>query len=157
MGDLKVYEIPLENITLEKFNVRNKQHMEMIERFRDPLAREMCYDVRLDVALTLSGKVGKNNFLVKNDNEYFGYIQISDDISGERTLCYIVQEKLRGKGLGKIMLNSVSDYLLENNLASTLKLCISKSNYVSAKLAMQCGFEKGNYVGGNMVGYYRKK
>lgn len=157
MGDLKIFEIPLENMTLIKFNVYDDKHMNILEEFRDPLAMAMCYDVRVDLERSYVNDQ-KNIFLVKNDaDDYFGYMRISEDMDGERILCYIVQEKFRGKGLGKVMLANVSDYLLDSNLASSLKLYINKSNYISANLAMQCGFEKGHYVGGDMIDYYRSK
>lgn len=157
MGDLKISEIPLEKCTLVRVNVKDENHIKMVENFRDPVAMEMCYDVKLDVEP--SGPWDqKNIFLAKNDEDgYFGYMRISEDIGGDRVLCYIVQEKLRGKGLGKIMLGNVSDYLLDSNLASRLKLYIDKSNYISSNLAMQCGFEKGHYVGADMVDYYKSK
>ena len=156
MGDLNVFKIPLEKMTLEKLDVHDQRHLKVVEGFRDPLAMEMCYDVQLDVKALADGRE-KNSFLVKNNDGYFGYVHISDNIDDERVLCYIVQEKLRGKGLGKIMLTGVSDYLLDSNFASTLKLYINKSNYISANLAVQCGFEKGHYVGADMVDYYKRK
>ena len=42
MGDLKISEIPLGKMTLVKCNLEDKNHREIVERFRDPLAMEMC-------------------------------------------------------------------------------------------------------------------
>lgn len=157
MGDLKISEIPLGKMTLVKFDLEDKNHREIVERFRDPLAMEMCYDVRSDLKRSYVDDQ-KNIFLAKNDEDgYFGYMRISEDMDGDRVLCYIVQEKLRGKGLGRVMLTSVSDYLLDSKLASRLKLYINKSNYISSVLAISCGFEFGHYVGGDMIDFYKSK
>lgn len=158
MGDLKVFEIPLEKITLVRVDINNQIHKNIMNSMRDYMAREMCYDVHLDVeALEKKNYAGRNCFLVKNDEDYFGYMHISDDYQGERTLAYIVQEKLRGKGLGKVMLTSVSDYLLDSGIADSVNLYIDRRNSVGRKLAISCGFERRANIGVTMCEYSRKK
>lgn len=49
---------------------------------------------------------------------------------------------MRGKGMGKIMLTSVSDYLLNSGLASSVLLFVKRNNVSGNMLARSCGFEK---------------
>ena len=156
MGDLNIFEIPLGDITLEKLDITNDKHLKTMEDMRDYTAMEMCYDVLLDVNAAALGKE-ENSFLVKNEEGYFGYVNISDDKDGDRILCYIVQEKLRGMGLGKIMLTSVSDYLINNGIASSVRLYINKKNSAGAGLAVSCGFERKGIVNTDMINYSKKK
>ena len=156
MGDLNIFEIPLGDITLEKLDVTNEKHLKAIDTMRDYTAMEMCYDVQIDVNSAVAGRE-ENSFLAKNSDGYFGYVNISDDREGDRILCYIVQEKLRGKGLGKIMLTSVSDYLINSSLASSVKLYINKKNLAGIGLAVSCGFEREGIVNTDMINYSKKK
>lgn len=132
----------LENLVLEKLNIWDKTHKEVIKGFRDSFAREMCYDIMIDIDNDMEVRNSAGNlFLAKNDDGYFGYIKISNVWNDEIVLVSIIDEKLRGQGLGKVLLTSVSDYLLDND-ASTIKLYIKNKNDVCVKLVKSCGFEK---------------
>lgn len=157
MGDLKIFNLPLGNVTLEKMDIANDQHMKVMQTMRDSKAVEMCYDVMTDINAVKRGNLEGNHFLVKDDKQYFGYMYISDDYDGERILAYIVEQKVRGKGFGKIMLSSVSDYLFDLCNTDVIKLYINKRNLVGIRLAMSCGFEKTNVSDDILCGYDRKK
>lgn len=47
---------------------------------------------------------------------------------------------MRGQGYGKIILTGISEYLLNNKLASSLKLYINKNNLPSIHVAESCDF-----------------
>ena len=54
-------------------------------------------------------------------------------------------------GVGDVNLR-MSIYFFEKVNAAGIK-----THYISANLAVQCGFEKGHYVGADMVDYYKRK
>lgn len=157
MGDLNIYELSFKDITLEKLDVNSTVHIDIMESMRDYTATEMCYDVLRDVEAEKENRSSRNCFLARNENGYFGYINISDDRDGDRIVCYIIQEKLRGIGLGKVLLSYVSDYLLDSSIASSVKMYISRKNVASVNVASFCGFEPINYAGGDMIQYRKTR
>ena len=133
----------LENLTLERLDIWNKVHREVVNGLRDATAKEMCYDIMIDVDNDMEVKNSAGNlFLAKNNDGYFGYIKISNVWNDEIVLASVIQEKLRGQGLGKVLLTSVSDYLLNNGDASSIKLYVKHKNDVCIGLVEGCGFEK---------------
>lgn len=154
MGDLKVNKIPLDKITLEKVNLHRNCHIKAMDSMRDKTAVDMCYDVYEDMK---QDQLYGNSFLVKGDSKYIGYMYVSDEYDGERILAYIINEKLRGKGLGKVMLTSVSEYLFEHGNTRTLKLYINKDNVAGINLAVSCGFSKTSVSDGILCGYDKKR
>lgn len=141
MNDLDSVDLSFGNFKLEKLDVWNEEHIEFLRELRDEQAVEMCHDV-MDIVMTEKELkyCCRNLFLATNEDGYFGYMYISNDIEGERELAYIIQEKVRGKGLGTILVTSVSDFLLESYLAYSLKLCVRPDNEAGIKLATRCGF-----------------
>ena len=142
MRDLNVFRIPLDGFSLERVDISNKDHVKVIKGLRDRTAKRRCFDVRDDIKKMKSGRDVGNRFLVKSDDDYLGYMYISNDHNNERVLSMIVQEKLRGKGYGKLLLTSVSDYLLKNGIASSIRLYIKNGNIQSTRVALACGFTK---------------
>lgn len=140
MSDLEIYKIPLGSVFLEKIDVTNGKHVEALQGMRDDQAKEMCYDVQLTVEMEKNGIHLGNNFLVKDGDSYVAFVAISHQKKGERTISAIVQEKMRDCGYGRIILTGVSDFLLNNKLASSLRLNINKNNLPSIHLAESCGF-----------------
>ena len=157
MGDLKVSKIPLGRVTLEKVNLHSDCHMKAIDTLRDKTAVEMCYDINEDIYAEKMERSFGNPFLVKQDSQYVGYMYVSDEYDGERILAYIIEESVRGKGLGKIMLTSVSDYLFKCCDTSVLKLYINKDNIASINLAISCGLSKTGVSDGILCGYDKKR
>lgn len=142
MRDLELFTIVVDDMKLERIDILNKKHIKALKGLRDFKARKMCYDVKQDISTAKKGGSNGNNFLVNKDDQYIGYMHISNDYNGERVLSYIVQKKMRGKGFGKVMLTSVSDYLLDNGLASSVSLFVKHKNLSGNLLAQSCGFEK---------------
>lgn len=135
--------LELEGVTLEKLDIWNKTHREVVNRLRDSLAREMCYDIMIDIDNDMEVKNSAGNlFLAKNNEGYFGYMKISNIWNDEIVLVSVIDERLRGQGLGKNLLNSISDYLLDNNEVSTIKLYVKNKNDICVGLVKSCGFEK---------------
>lgn len=157
MGDLKIGKIVLGDITLVRANPNKGKHIKVFDSLRDETAVKMCYDVYDDIKLDKIGSLMGTPYLAKYNDDFIGYLYISDDYDGERILAYIIEEKVRGKGLGKIMLTGISDYLFNNSLTSTLKLYINKDNQPGINLALGCGFYKTNVSDGTLVGYNKNK
>lgn len=157
MGDLKIGKIPLGEINLIKFNPNKGKHMKVVESLRDKTAVDMCYDVYQDVDALKKDTLMGNPYLVKKNDDFIGYMYISDEFDGERILAYIIDKKLRGKGLGKVMLTSVGDYLFEHCGTSTIKLYINKNNTQGINLALRCGFYRTNITDGILEGYNKNK
>lgn len=142
MRDLEVFRIPLDGFSLEKVDIDNRDHVRVIKGLRDRTAKRMCFDIRDDIKKMKSGRDVGNRFLVKSDDDYLGYMYVSNDHNNERVLSMIVQEKLRGKGYGKVILTGVSDYLLKSGIASSVRLYIKNENIQSTRMSLACGFSK---------------
>lgn len=157
MRDLNIYKLPLESITLEQIDIFNKQHIKAIKGLRDIEARRMCYDLKQDIYYGKRGTLIGNNFLLRKDNNYIGYLFISNEWDGCRTLSYIINKKMRGRWLGTIVLTSVSDYLLNNGFATSIELNVKHKNIAGNLLALKCGFIKKGSSGCEVENYFKKK
>lgn len=141
MGDLSSVELLFEDFLLEKLDISNEKHISVLSKFRDKAAIDMCYDVFSDVESNREGLSDENLYLVKNNDNYFGYLCITNSIDGNRELAYIIQEDVRKGGLGTILLTSVSDFLLNEDInTSNLFLQVKHNNVGGIKLATKCGF-----------------
>lgn len=142
MADLSSIDLSFQNFCLEKLDVWNEEHVSILKEFRDDDALDMCYDVLVDIELGREYSSQDDNlYLAKNSDGYFGYLCITNSIDGNRELAYIVQDKVRRKGLGTIMLNTVSNFLLDEDVnTSNIFLQISPNNDAGIKLATKCGF-----------------
>lgn len=135
-------DLLFDEFCLEALDILNEGHIDVMEKFRDKVAVDMCYDVMVDVERTKEQLCQcEDYYLIKNSNGYFGYLCISDRFSGEKELSYIIQENLRQKGLGTVVLNTISKYLLEEDVDTSSVILDIKTNNVSGiKLAVKCGF-----------------
>ena len=94
--------------------------------------------------------------LLENNDGYFGYMKISNVWNGEIVLVSIIDEKLRGQGLGKVLLTSVSDYLLNGGDAENIKLYIKKNNLSCIKMVENCGFTNHGQSSENVFVYCKR-
>ena len=111
--------------------------------------------IDIDNDLEVKNSAG-NLFLAKNDDGYFGYMKISNIWNDEIVLVSVIQENLRGQGLGKILLTGVSDYLLDNDV-SNIKLYIKNKNEPCINMVKSCGFEKVGDSSEEVSIYCKKK
>ena len=156
MRDLKVYEIPLEKVTLERINPTNKRHKKAIFRMRDYKAKKMMYDVKYIFEDAIKNKEIGNSFLLKDKGNYIGYIYISNQRGDERGISYMIEKSVRNKGYGKIVLTSVSDYLFKEGLANSLVLYIKDKNKSSINVAEKCGFNRNGTLSNTKTSIYKK-
>lgn len=161
MRDLEFFEMPIGKIKLERLDVWNKRHIKETRGLRDLKARTMCFDLN---GLVNDYKRGRDrsgsSFLVKDkeNDMYIGYVYISNRHSnGERVLSYIVNKKLRNRGYGTIMITSVSDYLLEHDLANEVQLYIRENNSASMQVALKSGFKNVGSISGDMEKFSKRR
>lgn len=158
MRDLQVYQIPLEGITLERIDPTRKEHKKAISKMRDIHTRKMMYDVKQILNEAKKNKESGNSYLVKTSEKYIGCIWISNLKENQRGISMMIEKKMQNQGYGKIILNSVSEYLFHEKLADSLVVYIKDKNKNSIHMANSCGFEEsGKLDNTNTIIYERKK
>lgn len=74
----------------------------------------MMYDVKQVYIDIKKKKEQGNSFLLKDNDNYIGYIYISNSQSENvRAISYMIEKTVRNMGYEKIVLSSVSEYLFE--------------------------------------------
>lgn len=158
MRDLQVYNIPLGKVNLERIDAGNKKHKKSISKLRDSEAKKMMFDVKQTLRLVKKNREAGNSFLIKNDAKYIGYIYISNLQNNEsRTISMMIEKSVRGRGYGKIVLNSISTYLFENNLANSLFVYIKDKNIKSKALVSACDYSFVDKLNNSNTGIYERK
>ena len=70
----------------------------------------------------------------------------------------MIEKSMRNCGYGKIVLNSVSEYLYHEKLADSVIVYIKDKNKNSINMARSCGFEQmGKLNSGDTTIYERRK
>lgn len=78
----------------------------------------MMFDVKQTVNLIKNNREVGNSYLIKKNKDYIGYIYISNvDNNEDWAISMMIERSVRNKGYGKIVLNSISTYLFEKDLA----------------------------------------
>lgn len=158
MRDLEIYSIPLDKIVLERLNPNDKVHKKAILKMRDFHGKRMMFDIKQEFDKIKKNRDVGNSFLIKNTNNYIGYIFISNLNKNERAISMLIEKKMRNMGYGKIVLNSVSEYLFKENLLKSLKVYVKKNNLSSINMVKSCGFEEqGDLENSNTTIYQRMK
>ena len=83
-----------------------------------------------------------------------GYVFISKIIKYDIYLEYSILKEYRGKGLGKLLLSEISNYLIDNYNIKSIMLDIDPSNVPSIMTAVSCGYiaDDEEYISRNMNG-----
>lgn len=159
MRDLHIYNIPLGEINLESIDISSRKHQKAISKLRDFEARKMMFDVKQTVNSIKNNREVGNSYLVKKNENYIGYIYISDAKSDEsRVISMMIEKSVRNKGYGRIILNSVSSYLFEHDLAKSIFVYVKDKNIKSKSLVSSCGYSKvGKLADSNTEIYERKR
>lgn len=158
MKELNVYQIPLDNFILERIDPNNKIHKKEIKNMRDHQGKKMMFDIKYDLKKIKNHRSVGNSFLIKASEQYVGYTYISGlDVNDRRGISMLVKKELRNKGLGKIILTSISDYLLNNEYADNISVCIKNKNTASINMATKCGFVLDDAITKDTSIYRRKK
>lgn len=142
MSDLNINIIPMGEYVLEKVQPDNIDHYKAIKKLRDYTAKKQAFDLKYQLDLMKQNKSVGNNYLITDVKHYLGFLYVSPLDNGERVLSIIINRRLRNKGLGTIIIDSISNYLLDYDYAAVLRMNINKDNEASIKMASKCGYVK---------------
>ena len=157
MRDLNIYNIPLGEINLERIDISSREHKKAISKLRDFEAKKMMFDVKQTVNLIKNNREVGNSYLIKKNKDYIGYIYISNVDNNEgRVISMMIERSVRNKGYGKIVLNSISTYLFEKDLAKSIFVYIKDKNTKSKAMVNSCGYSLIDKMD-NKTGIYERK
>lgn len=146
----------LENITLSVYNSNNEKHNQVLDKFNNESKSQYIHDINERIKDSKNRKsfpfdIG---FLVIINNDIVGYMFISKKINDEVYLESSLLKEYRGKKYGRIILNDVSNYLMNEYNIRSIVLDIDPSNMPSIRTAISCGYEidEEEYLKRNMSG-----
>ena len=149
-------EIQLSNLKLCNYNSEKFEHKDFLLEMEGDSKSSYIHDIknRLLQSCTYNNVVFNKGYKVSVNDKCVGYIFISKVIKDEIFLEYSVIKKYRGKGIGKMILGEVSDYLLDNYNLKSVILDIDPSNVPSVMTAISCGYIEDDieYLNRNMNG-----
>lgn len=144
----------MENIKLNTFTLClfNKDSLEHKKFFMDLIHDETIFKRFQGILPNLvreTENVFNKGFLLKTDDNYIGYVDISN--YDQMAKCVYVRGAIlnlfQGKNYGHIMLKEISDYLFNcYSEIEYIRLVIDPDNIPSIKTALSCGYKLvGNY------------
>lgn len=136
LGDLEIYSYDVK----DKDQRHLKYVLENDDDFRKYVTKKL--EERLRETSTEEGLQFNSSYLVKYKEEFIGYIRL-ENLRGDGILNiqWAVSPEFRNQKYGKIIIETVSKYILENfNKVKKLRGVIDKSNYASRKVAKNAGF-----------------
>lgn len=149
-------KLELDNITLLLYDISDKKHNELLNDFEGNSKSQYIHNISDRIKNSKNNKNFPFNtgfFVLLNDN-IVGYIFISNCVSDEVFLEYSILKEYRGRKYGQIILNDVSNYLMDNYNIKSISLDIDPSNIPSIKTALNCGYiiDEEEYLNRNMSG-----
>lgn len=149
-------EINLNNIKLSSYDDNNSKHKNLLIEFEGESKSKYIQDIgiRLISSNDKKSDIFDKGFIVSMNDKLFGYVFISKKIKDDIFLEYSIIKDCRGKGLGKVLLEEVSDYLMSNYNIKSITLDIDPSNVASVMTALSCGYMEDDeeYLKRNMSG-----
>lgn len=148
--------IKLENIELCIYDDNNQKHNEVLNKFDGESKSNYIHEIKERIKNTINKKniPFDSGFFVIFNNEIVGYIFISRKILDEIFIEYSLLKEYRGNGYAKIILNNVSNYLMNEYNIKSISLDIDPSNISSIRTAIGAGYEidEEEYIKRNMTG-----
>ncbi|MCI6266902.1 MAG: GNAT family N-acetyltransferase [Erysipelotrichaceae bacterium] len=133
-------KIELEDLLLIKVDKNNLKHLEYLKKlFQNKEDKSMDFLGQLDQ------QIDDNTFIVQNKHDKkVGYFAMSKPVINylglsSISLYYTIEPTYRSKGYATILLQEMSQYLLEKN--DMLVLNIHKKNLASRRVAEKAGFQ----------------
>ena len=149
-------KLELDNIMLSLYDSSNPIHNEILNKFDSDSKSEYIHSIndRLRYFQNKKSFPFNTGFFVTIDSTIVGYLFISKCVDDEVYLENSLLKEYRGKGYGKLILNDVSNYLIENYNIRSITLDIDRSNIASIKTALSCGYimDEEEYLSRNMNG-----
>lgn len=148
--------LQLENIILSLYDSNNEKHNQVLNEFETESKSQYIHDIKERIKDSINKKSFPfdTGFFVIINNEIVGYMFISKNILDEVYLESSLLKEYRGKKYGKLILNDVSNYLMNECNIRSLVLDIDPSNTPSIRTAISCGYEmdEEEYLKRNMSG-----
>lgn len=148
--------IKLENIELCVYDINNSKHDDLLNRLEGDSKSPYIHDTKdriknFNIKKNFPFDVG---FFVRINNELVGYIYISKNISDEVFLESSLFNEYKGKKYGKLILDEVSNYLINEYNLKSLVLDIDPSNNSAIRTAISVGYEidEEEYIKRGMTG-----
>lgn len=134
--------IKLENITLCIYD-NSETHNEILLEYEGESKSKYIHEIKERIKNTINQRniPFECGFLVKIDNEIIGYLFISKKIKDEVFLESSILKKHRGKKYSTLILNEVSNYLMDEHNIKSIMLDIDPSNLSSIRSALSAGYQ----------------
>ena len=149
-------KIELNNIKIFSYDNNNEQHRNLLMEFEGESKSKYIQDIGIRLTSSINKKIDifDKGFIASINDKCFGYIFISKIIKDDVFLEYSIINSYKGKGLGKILLEEVSEYLMDNYNIKSITLDIEPSNVASISTALNCGYmvDEDEYIKRNMNG-----
>ena len=146
----------INNIELSLYDSSNEAHNKLLKEFESTSKSNYIHSIkeRLVNFNTMKTFPFETSFFVAINNKIIGYLFISKCVNDEVYLENSILKEYRGMGYGKIILNDISNYLIDNYNIKSIVLDISPSNIASIKTALSCGYtmDEEEYLDRNMSG-----
>lgn len=138
LGDLEIYS----------YNSKDAEQRHLVYVLKEDVDFRKYVTKKLDERLSETSMGGglqfNSSYLVKYKNEFVGYIRLEDlRWDGLLDIEWDVSPEYRNQKYGKIIIESVSNYILETfSEVKKLRGVIDKSNYASRQVAKNSGFSE---------------
>jgi len=134
----------LDQIKLDYYDSKNIKHELIKKEFLDQKSPSFSkYIKQIDERLVENDKNTFSldyGYLVYLKDEIVGYLFISDIKKYKIYVEYSILAKYRKKGIGKLLLTEITDFLINNYQIKEIALDIDVSNIPSINLAESCGY-----------------
>lgn len=147
--------IELEKITLCIYD-NSEEHNNILLEFDGDSKSKYIHEIKERIKNTVNQRniPFESGFLIKIDNQIIGYMFISKKRNDEVFLEYSILKKYRGKKYSTLILNEVSNYLMNEHNIRSIALDIDPSNLSSIRSALSAGYEidEEEYINRKMEG-----
>ena len=134
----------LETLSLYTFDKDNKEHLFFIkELFFDESIKKWVQGVSDGLLRNDKKEFFGHGFLVKYNNDFIGYIGISNYIKEEASvyLRYAISKNKRGLKYGESLLSEITDYIFQKySEVESIRLKIASDNKASMMTAHACNY-----------------
>ena len=137
--------IDLETLSLHIIDKQNKNDLEFVKKlFKDKDIKKWVHGISNILNENKEQKLFGHGFIVKDNNDYIGYIGIGEFNENEK--CVYLRAGLDkdkvGMGYGKKILTEITEYIFSNfEEVADIKLKIDKNNKASLGTANSCGYK----------------
>ncbi len=138
-------EIPLNILSLVAFNKNRPEHITFLKQLvSDESIKTWFGGISASLLHSKDNQFLNRGFFVSLETRLIGYVQIGAFYPEEGSvyLRYAISANERKKGLGKLLLSEVTDYIFARMPAvKNVKLKIDNKNTASLNTALSCGFK----------------